>query len=94
MSIGKRNRLNVPSPIGRGLGVRATHFVSCLASISSLFIEKDFVMNKFCIGFFVAACVCGLMLCFDGVAEAGVIGAVPAAIAPVVNRLPILYYGS
>ena len=44
-------------------------------------------MNRFCIGFFVAAFVCGLMLCFGGVAEAGVIGVAPAAIAPVVKPL-------
>ena len=43
--------------------------------------------QKFCIGLFVAACVCGLMFCFSGVAEAAVMGAAPAAIAPVVKPL-------
>jgi len=40
-------------------------------------IEKDFVMNKFCIGCFFAVCVCGLMLCFGGVAEASMLGSIP-----------------
>ena len=34
-------------------------------------------MNKLCIGFFVAACVCGLMLCFGATAEASVLGSIP-----------------
>ena len=34
-------------------------------------------MNKFFVGFFVAAFVCGLMLCFGGVAEASMLGSIP-----------------
>ena len=56
--------------------MRATRFVS-LASISSLFIDKEFFMNKFCIGCFVAAFVCGLMFCFGGIAEASMLGSIP-----------------
>ena len=44
-------------------------------------------MNKFYVGLFIAASVCGIMFCFGGVAEAGGIGAAPAAIAPVVKPL-------
>ena len=44
-------------------------------------------MNKFCVGLFVAAFVCGLLLICGSVAEAGVMGAAPAAIAPVVKPL-------
>ena len=44
-------------------------------------------MNKFCIGFFVAAFVCGLLVLCGGVAEAGVIGASPAAIVPAIHPL-------
>ena len=34
-------------------------------------------MNRFCIGFFVAAFVCGLMFCFGAIAEASVLGSIP-----------------
>ena len=43
--------------------------------------------QKFFIGFIVAAFVCGIMFCFGGVAEAGVIGSAPAAIAPAIKPL-------
>jgi len=44
-------------------------------------------MYQFFVGCFVAAFVCGLMFCLGGVAEAAVIGAAPAAIAPVIKPL-------
>ena len=56
-------------------------------------------MNKFCIGCFVAACVCGLMFCFGGVAEASVLGSIPeiqntvapALVKPIANVvLPLI----
>jgi len=43
--------------------------------------------KKFFIGIFVAACLCGTLFCFGSVAEAGVIGSAPVAIAPVVKPL-------
>jgi len=43
--------------------------------------------NKFFISFFAAAFVCGLLFCFGGVAEAGVFGTAPVALAPVVKPL-------
>ena len=34
-------------------------------------------MNKFFVGCFVAAVVCGLLVCFGGIAEASVLGSIP-----------------
>ena len=34
-------------------------------------------MYKFCIGLFVAAFVCGLLLCFTATAEASMLGSIP-----------------
>jgi len=54
-------------------------------------------MNKFCVGFFVAAFVCGLMLCFGVTAEASVLGSIseiqctaPVLVKPVVNFVLLL----
>jgi len=55
-------------------------------------------MNRFFVGFFIAAFVCGLMLCFGSVAEAGVLGsfpdiqcaAAPVLVKPIVNFVIIL----
>jgi len=54
-------------------------------------------MYKFCVGFFVAALVCGLMFCFGGVAEASVLGSIPdiqcaapVLVKPVVNVVMLL----
>ena len=44
-------------------------------------------MNRFFVGFFIAAFICGIMLISGGVAEATVIGAAPAALVPVVKPL-------
>ena len=44
-----------------------------------------FMYQKFCIGFFVAAFVCGLMFCFSATTEASVLGSIPdiqCAVAP------------
>ena len=34
-------------------------------------------MNKFCVGLFVAAFVCGLLFCFGTTAEASMLGSIP-----------------
>ena len=55
-------------------------------------------MNKFCIGLFVAACVCGIMFCFGGVAEASMLGSIPeiqstvapAFVKPIANVVMLL----
>ena len=54
-------------------------------------------MNKFCVGFFVAACVCGLLVCFGGIAEASVLGSipeiqstVPVLVKPIANVVMLL----
>ena len=54
-------------------------------------------MNKLCIGFFVAACVCGLMFCLGGVAEASMLGSIPdiqcaapVLIKPIANAVMLL----
>ena len=39
--------------------------------------------QKFYIGLFVVAFVCGIMLCFGGVAEASILGSVPEIQSPV-----------
>ena len=53
--------------------------------------------QKFCIGLFVAAFVCGLMLCFGGVAEASMLGSIPdiqcaalVLVKPIVNVVMLL----
>jgi len=55
-------------------------------------------MNKFCVGCFVAAFVCGLLLCFGATAEASMLGSIseiqstvaPALVKPVVNVVILL----
>ena len=54
-------------------------------------------MYKFCILFFVAACVCGLLLCFGATAEASVLGSIPdiqcaapVLVKPIVNAVMLL----
>ena len=55
-------------------------------------------MNRFFVGFFIAVFICGLMLCFGGVAEASVLGslpdiqcaAAPILVKPIVNFVIIL----
>ena len=44
-------------------------------------------MYQFFVGCFVAAFVCGVLFLCSGVTEAAVIGAAPAAIAPVIKPL-------
>ena len=67
-------------------------------SVFFTLIEKEFSMNKFCIGFFVAACVCGLMFCFSATAEASILGSIPeiqstvapALVKPIANVVMLL----
>ena len=54
-------------------------------------------MCQFFVGCFVAACVCGLMFCFGGVAEASMLGSIPdiqcaapVLVKPVVNFVVLL----
>ena len=61
------------------------------------FFEEFFMYHKFFIGFFIAAFVCGLMLCFGGVAEASMLGsfpdiqcAAPVLVKPLTNFVIIL----
>jgi hypothetical protein len=51
-------------------------------------------MNKFCIGLLVAAFVCGLMLCFGGVAEASMLGSFPniQCATPVLVVKPVMHF--
>jgi len=59
-------------------------------SVFFTLIEKDFVMyQKFCIVFFVAALVCGLLVCFGATAEASMLGSIPEiqnTVAPVLVK--------
>ena len=54
-------------------------------------------MYQFFVGCFVAACVCGLMLCFGGIAEASTLGSIseiqctaPVLVKPIVNVVMLL----
>jgi len=55
-------------------------------------------MNKFCIGFFIAAFVCGIMLICGGVAEASMLSSIPdiqcvatpAFVKPITNFVILL----
>ena len=46
-------------------------------SVFFTLIEKEFFMYQFFVGCFVAAFVCGLMLCLSAIAEASTLGSIP-----------------
>ena len=53
--------------------------------------------QKFFIGFFIAAFICGIMFCFGGVAEASMLGSLPdiqcaasVLVKPIVNFVIVL----